>query len=355
MFGAVRGLFSRDAGDTAPEQQPSSSTTSDTQDTFSPLGYGDADEVADASANEAASSGVENKSASQELGRGVLRGGRNGSVFASKPLFQDNDDGTDTDGPKRRRPLAPRLQTAVVTPENPIQTLGDAVDHVLDMMNRQIERGNLDGFQLNEPIAGDTATRTSFYTLLPDVQQRVVFIRIAGNMRNWPRIRPLFGAPPYNFLRSEDAGMMRAAGIAHGRANMAHEDSQSAANYNQFGSGQLIDQYDREYRVTPSHNIQLTDPAPWLLDSASNRELILQVRVKKRDKKRKIEMMKDNAARHTLTFPRPGDRVILAPTRIIQSMQRERNGGVQSFALHVQRVVLRSESAATATVLARLV
>jgi hypothetical protein len=37
--------------------------------------------------------------------------------------------------------------------------------------------------------------------------------------------------PPYNFLRPEDAGMVRAAGIASGRVNMTYERAGETATY----------------------------------------------------------------------------------------------------------------------------
>lgn len=366
MFSAVRGLFAADSNDTSPEGpggsgEPSSSATSDTQDVFAPLD--DADATPDGTSPAAATSGAPSAPRVGGPGRGGglrgvsgsnFRAARDGDLFSSEPLFQE-DEGTDTGGPKRRRPLAQRADVAVVETGQSIETLGDAVDHVSSVMDRQLERGQADGFRPNESINGDAAARATFYTLLPDRQQRDVFLHVAGNMRNWPRLRPLFGAPPYNFLRSEDAGMLRAAGIAHGRSNMAHEDSQSAANYTQFGSGQLVDVQEREYRVTPLEETRLTDPAPFLLNVGANKEIVLQVRVKKRDRKRKMEMLKDNDARKTLTFPRPGDKVTLSPTQSLLSIQRRRSTNIEPITLLIRRVVPRGESAATAAIVAQRV
>ena len=368
MFASVRGIFLSDASDAAPEpeQQPgASSTSSDTQDTFAPVAdEPDGDPSATTAAPSAAAAGPPGAPRAAGAGRrgGGLRGvggapyraaRGDGDLFAAEPLFQE-DEGTDTGGAKRRRPLAQRADVAVVEGGRAILTLGDAVDHVTGVMERQIERGDTEGFKPNTPITGDGAARTTFYTLLPDSQQREVFIKIAGQMRNWPRLRALFGAPPYNFLKSEDSNMLRAAGIASGRSSMSYEDSQSAANYTQFGAGQLMDLEEREYRVVPSEFIRPTDPAPWLLDVAPGREILLQVRVKKRDRKRKIELLRDSDARKTLTFPRAGDKIALSLTTSMLSIQRRRNPNVDRTTLIVRRVVPRGESAATAAVVAQL-
>lgn len=340
------GLFGSDADDLAPEQPSTSSNSSETQDVFAPLPDG-GDATPDASASRTSVAG-----ASGAPGRPLRAAG----LFSAEPLFRsDDDDGTDTGGNKRRRPLTQRADVAIVDTGTSIETLGDAVDYVTAIMDRQIERGRADGFLLNETITGDTPARNTFYTLLPDREQRSVFMKVAGDMRNWPRLRGLFGAPPYSFLRSEDGSMLRAAGIAAGRSNMAHEDSQSAASYTQFGSGQLVDEQEREYRVTPVESLRLTDPVPWLLQGDGGREITFQVRVKKRDRKRKLEMLKDEAARKTLTFPRPGDRITLSLKPSLQKIQRQSNADIQPVTLLVRRVVPRGESAATAAVVARRV
>jgi len=365
LFGAVRGLFASDAADVSPEASPeepgTSSASSETQDTFAPLPLDLSDDAPPAPV--AGGGGAPSAPRVGGPGRGGGLRGSGGSNFrapregradflSAEPLFED--DGTDTGGPntRRRRPLAQRADVAVVEGGRPIETLGDAVDHVRVVMDRQIERGQSDGFTPNQSITGDTAARTTFYTLLPDRQQREVFMHVAGDMRNWPRLRALFGAPPYNFLHSEDGNMLRAAGIAAGRSSMSYDDTQSAANYTQFGAGQLVDLQEREYRATPADNIRLSDPAPWLLEVGAGRDILLQVRVKKRDRKRKIELLKDAEARKTLTFPRPGDKITLSPTTGMLSIQRRRNSNIEPITLTVRRVLPRGESSATAAVLA---
>jgi len=173
-------------------------------------------------------------------------------------------------------------------------------------------------------------------------------------MPAWPRLRALFGAPPYSFLRSEDGGMLRAAGIAAGRSKMAHDEGQAAASYTQFGTGQLVDEFERQYRVTPSVEQRGTDPLPWRFDEVSLRELVLQVRVKKRSRVHKAELFKDLESRKSLTFPRPGDRIRLQETNGLLQIQRQSRNTASTTVLQVRRVIPRGDHAATAAVIATL-
>lgn len=242
----------------------------------------------------------------------------------------------------------------VVVAEQTLLTMGDAVNHVVRAVEHQIEMGVASRVGPNEPIFGDAAARTTFYTLLPDAQQREVFLHFASQMRVWPRLRALFGAPPYNFLNPEDGGMLRAAGIAAGRTHMAHQDGQSAASYAQFGTGQLVDELEREYRVTPPIVQRNTDPLPWRFDEAPSRDLVLQVRVKKRTRAHKAELFKDTEGRKTLTFPRPGDQIRLRETNGLLQIQRQSRNTAATTVLRVRRVIPRGENAATAAVLATI-
>tara|TARA_Y100000817_G_scaffold297436_1_gene273772 strand:- start:2432 stop:3361 length:930 start_codon:yes stop_codon:yes gene_type:complete len=235
-----------------------------------------------------------------------------------------------------------------------VSTMRDAFEHVERMMTVQIEKGMEIGITPNTSIAGDSNARTAFYTLLSHTQQRVVFLNVASNMQNWPRLRALFGAPPYSFLRSDDAHMLRAAGIAPSRSNMAHEEQKVVMGYSQFGTGQLVDEYEREYRVIPKadtySNVNDASPVPWRFDVPFSAELTIQCRVKKRDKKRKLEMLKDQESKRRLTFPSIGEIITLQPspglTAILKNVPSEKTS------LVVRRVFPRSENAATAVMMA---
>jgi len=177
------------------------------------------------------------------------------------PLFGAEDPSgaepdTELDAPERDAGGGQREDAIVVRRGRSIRTIGEAMEHVRELMEAQVTRAVNERVDRNAACGGDAGARNTFYTLLPDPQQRVVFLGVIRQARAWPRIRTLFGAPPYGFLRPEDAGMLRAAGIAHGRTNMTHDVTQSAASYSQFGAGQLADDLGREYRVVRRQNVR---------------------------------------------------------------------------------------------------
>lgn len=236
-----------------------------------------------------------------------------------------------------------------------IRTIGDAMEHLHELMEAQVTKAGEQGAARNTSVGGDASARSTFYTLLPDPQQRLVFMRLAGQMRAWPRLRPLFGAPPYGFLRTEDAGLLRAAGIAAGRTNMTHDAVQAAASYTQFGAGQLTDELAREYRVIRRQNVQEDDPLPCDFTVRDKPDLLLQVRLRRRKRETKNEMLRDATQRQQLMFPRPGDRITLRETKRMLSLQGLRSSAVTRTTLQVKRVVPRGLNASTAALIAIVV
>ena len=155
-----------------------------------------------------------------------------------------------------------------------ITNVGDAMQLCRDLVTRQVEKALdlRDKARPNEPITGDAFVRQAILTILPDAQQRRLFLDTASNPQTWPRLKTLFGAPPYHFLRPEDGGAIRAAGLSRGRAHMAYQTDdplQTVTNITQFGAGQLIDQHERTYRVIPEPRRPLheEDELPSRLDS----------------------------------------------------------------------------------------
>ena len=84
-----------------------------------------------------------------------------------------------------------------------IQTTAEAVEYVLHLFATQLERSMEQKPEPNAAIDGDRAARTAFLTLLPPEEQRRLMMRMAGDRKFWPRIRPLIGAPPFTFLRPQ--------------------------------------------------------------------------------------------------------------------------------------------------------
>jgi hypothetical protein len=272
-----------------------------------------------------------------------------------QPLFgSDDPSGGDDDamGDDSRDRGVQRGDAIVLRRDKAIRTIGDAVEHVRALMETQVARAVEERIDRNAPCVGDAAVRNTFYTLLPDSQQRTVFIGIVKQRRSWTRIRTLFGAPPYGFLRHEDAGLLRAAGIAHGRSKMAHDVTQSAASYSQFGAGQLIDDFAREYRVVPSrHNVGEDDPLPFVLTALDASTVLMQVRIRKRSREAKARMLRDAKERRKIEFPRVGDRIVVKETQRVLSLRGLQPNAATQATLHVKRVVPRAQHALTAALI----
>jgi len=232
-----------------------------------------------------------------------------------------------------------------------IRTVGEAVQHVQDLLEAQLARATDLGTAANVAAPGDGGVRNAFYTLLAESQQRMVFLAFAGQMRAWPRLRALFGAPPYGFLRAEDAGMLRATGIASNRTNMAHETAQAAASYSQFGAAQLTDDLERDYRVVRRQNVNENDPLPYTFEVRDAPDVLLHVRVKRRSRQAKMAMLRDRTEREKLSFPRPGQRLSLRETRRVLRLTGTRTAVGRLTNLIVKRVIPRGENASTAAVI----
>ena len=274
-----------------------------------------------------------------------------------QPLFGGDDpsgadlDVLDGDELDRGGRDGPREDAIVLRRGKAIRTIGEAVEHVRELMEAQVARAIEERVDRNAPCNGDAAARNTFYTLLPDPQQRAVFVAVVRQMRAWPRIRTLFGAPPYGFLRQEDAGLLRAAGIAQGRSNMTHDVAHAAASYSQFGAGQLIDELSREYRVVRRQNVREDDPLPFDLTVRDAPDVLMQVRIRKRAREAKIAMLRDVNERLKLEFPRVGDRIVVKETRRILSLQGRAQSTAKRTTLRVKRVVPRAQHALTAALI----
>lgn len=243
----------------------------------------------------------------------------------------------------------PRLLRA----EAPMRTIADAIDFVKDAIAVQLARARAEFARPNVAIVGDNAVRVTFYTLLGDAQQRRVFLQTASDMRNWPRLRSLFGAPPYNFLRAEDGGTIRASGLVPTRRNLANEN-QIAASYAQFGTAQLKDEFEREYRAIPAVDATDNSPLPWHFTESASRTIHLQVRVKKRSRTAKSLLAKNAESKRLLTFPRPGEKIALQETSSLLRILRGARSASRVTHLKIEKVIPRGANAATAAVFATL-
>lgn len=230
-----------------------------------------------------------------------------------------------------------------------LATAGDAYEACNTLMDQQLQRAITRKPPPNVPIQGDTSARTAFQLLLTDEQQRTLFMRLASSASAWPRLRSLIGAPPYNFLRSEDASALSARGFARGRTNMVYEgDYKRIANYSQFGPGQMVDEHAREYRVAPSSTLP-SDPLPsvkYFLGSSTGH--ILHVKVPRHGVHKKRELMRSDQ-RKQLFFPQPGETIVLQDTKPLLAASGARAAGRVS--LRVKALWPRSGDASTAAIL----
>jgi len=260
-------------------------------------------------------------------------------------MFSDEDDET---GQTREEN---QDSGQVVNNDRRITTVGDALEFIHDLIVEQIQIATEASTPNNRPIQGDSNVRDRFYTLLPFKQQRQLFLRVAGDQKSWPRLRSMFGAPPYAFLLPQDAYILNATGISRSRANMAYEESR-IQNYSQFGVGQLVDEHEREYRVLDSTATD-SDPLPSSLSSLHDTGSVqLVVRVQRRSKAERIRRLRDASLKKTISFPMPGETIVVQETKRLLKMQNRTNELRASNVLRVIQVKPRDANASTAAVLA---
>lgn len=233
-----------------------------------------------------------------------------------------------------------------------LTTIGDAVSMLRDRFRTQIQSAYETGAALNAAVRGDAEARAAFYTLLPLTHQRQFFLELASQQRNWPRLRSLFGAPPYAFLLPQDAGLLNATGIARARVHIAYEDV-TVTNYNQFGSGQFVDDHEREYRVVDA-TLHENDLLPSIaIVSSSDQRVELIVRVRRRSKMERVARLKDPVLKKTISFPMVGEVVALKQTkRLLRLQNRSAQSTSDQLSFKILQVRPRGASASTAAILA---
>jgi hypothetical protein len=212
-----------------------------------------------------------------------------------------------------------------------INTLEDALNWCKSSMMTQIEKANTTNTKPNTPIFGDSRVRLSSLVLLPDIFLRGLFIDIIKNRASWPRIRSLFGAPPYNFLSLEDAHLLRAGGIASTRKRMVYQKPK-IPNYNQFGTGHFTDGQTRRYKVVTFVSSSISDPLLFDLQLKSTTDLIYMiVCIKKKTHKNSNAVVKHMGA----LFPKIGDLLTLTNTKLTMSFLKESGKKVTQIKINV--------------------
>ena len=130
---------------------------------------------------------------------------------------------------------------------------------------------------------------------------------------------------------------------------MAH-DEQRIASYSQFGSGQFVDEFEREYR-NESVSANDSDFLPSSSEAlASAKNLNFVVRVKKRSTQERVRRIKDPLLRNTIVFPHSGETILLKRTKNMQKFQKKSDGSVETHKFKVVAVKPRGLNASTALV-----
>lgn len=240
----------------------------------------------------------------------------------------------------------------VKTGDTKLQTIAEALNYCRNLVHAQLECARIKNAPMNEPISEDALARQTIVTLLPDQFVRILFIEVARQTHAWKRIRPLFGSPPYHFLKPEDGGLFRAGGFAAGRINISYSKVKETAAYSQFGFGHLVDDYSRQYKVVIPTNPQNNDQLPYNIEVVEpQKHIFMNVRVPKRSKEDRMNLMKNSETRGAVLFPRVGEVINVKYSEAVQKVVGQTN---ETFGFHllVKSLVPRAVSASTASMVA---
>lgn len=195
-----------------------------------------------------------------------------------------------------------------------LTTVGDAVEYVMALLDRQLERAELERVEPNEPTRGDGEARAAFLSLLPPDRQRQLFLALVRRVKAWPRIRTLIGSPPFSFLGSQDDNVLRAAGVTRGRVHMASGTPGVISSLAEFGVPQFVDENERDtkfvnFGTARTGNEELLP----FVNLKSGRVVAADVRLKRRKQTEKIRILRygTDAEKRSLRFPGPGNRLVL--------------------------------------------
>ncbi len=297
-------------------------------------------------------------------GSGASLGGQVGGQAAAQDAWsaqtrsrsgqqQEDRQEEDEEDRRERRFIEERENFAKATLSKiKLETIGEASEYCETLIEKQLERAEKGDPTMNESIYGDGHARRAITTLLPDELIRRLFLKTSRNPKAWPRLRPLFGTPPYNFLRPEDAGLVRAAGMSAGRTNMTYERAGETAAYAQFGSGHLVDEFLREYRLLPSREPSSVDSLPFDMKSVeASQVVIMNVRVPKRSRDEKVALLKDQSKRRAVVFPYVGELLKVRYSTGLKRVWGERAEDDSVSTIVVKQMIPRSLNGATAAII----
>tara|TARA_B100001175_G_scaffold89462_1_gene75388 strand:+ start:1083 stop:1787 length:705 start_codon:yes stop_codon:yes gene_type:complete len=214
-----------------------------------------------------------------------------------------------------------------------ISTIPEAREHIYSLIEHQLEKSTRDNTSPNTPVSGDTNVKNKFFLLLPPNEQRTVFLTTIRRREFWPRIKSLFGTPPYSFLKMGDAAALRAAGISPSRANMSYPQIRSPSSY-EFGIPHYTDDFDRDFKILVTYNNINNNTLPFATLSTSERA-VLDVRLKKQGKLTKSDIIRGRSSvlLRSFMFPRSGERLRLTPTQALKNVSQVVDVQVKSISI----------------------
>jgi hypothetical protein len=227
-------------------------------------------------------------------------------------------------------------------------------------LDAQLEYAKREDASASTALTGDAEARRAFHTLLPIPVQRGLFLEFARRVEAWPRLSPLFGAPPYDFLLPGDASELMAGGFSAGRVNMTHETRRPAMSYSHFGAGHLVDTSGRIYNVSSSHDHPPDENTPLPFDLAHHppdRNVVLQVRLRKDQRGRSSIHANVHSEEDGRSFPTLGKGLLLQHTPQLKKLLRELHFHKEMPQVHVRvrRLVRHTQTSRTAAVVVSIV
>ena len=235
-----------------------------------------------------------------------------------------------------------------------LQTRSEALQFLKRTFSEQLNASLEQKAEPNSEISGDRQARQAFRLLLYPSEQRAFFQGVIRDVRFWPRVKALFGNPPYTFLLPQDDGLLRAGGICRNRANLAAIDS-SVSKATDFGMGHFYDDHERVYRVIA--NKASRTELPWR-GLVAHTKVVVDVRLKHMTHKAKMEILSGPvaAAKAALMFPRPGDEFRLHLSPVLQGYaDSSESGAAADLATGMRVKVEGGQQKAKLSPIARLV
>ncbi len=115
----------------------------------------------------------------------------------------------------------------------------------------------------------------------------------------------------------------------------------------------MVDEFSREYRVLPSAAPRAADPLPHDMERMSEQAyLYMNVRVPKRKRADKVELLKDAYKRAAVVFPAVGEILNVRYSPGLQSVWGSKAVADSRVRVKVTKLVPRSAQASTAALFA---